>query len=150
MPRGLPEESPTWKTGLPSEFNMSMPPSIPPLFRQTAIIARSVAEISIAIVMGGAGYYVVHVLDPTDQYSFIAPLVVGFGLGTFGRCTVFLTGPATMLGPIIWSPIDLMFVQGVDHPSWPSEMVWYGIMACVGLAGAAIGRALKPWCDKAA
>jgi hypothetical protein len=127
---------------------MTRPPSIPPLFKQTVTVAESAAEVLIAIVVGGSCYYMMHELDPTDQYSFLAPLVVGFALGSFGICTVFLTGPATMLGLILWSPIDFMFLRAVDHPFWPSEMVWYTIMASVGLAGAAIGRGIKPWLDK--
>jgi len=111
-------------------------------------MAEPAAEVLIAVVMGGAGYYILHAIDPTENYSFLAPLIVGFALGCFGKCTVFLTGPATMVGPIIWSLIDLMFFHAIDR-SWPEEMFWYGIMASVGVAGAAIGRATKPWCDKA-
>jgi len=127
---------------------MNFNSSFPPLFKGTATNTESAAEVFIAILMGGSSYYMMQQLDPSNTYAFLAPLIVGFVMGSFGACTVFLTGPATMLGLLIWSPLDFLFFHAFDCSSWPNVMLWYGFLALVGLAGAVTGRALKPWWDK--
>ena len=127
---------------------MNFHPSFPPLLKGTATNTESAAEVLIAILMGGSSYYMIQQLDPSNNYAFLSPLIVGFVMGSFGVCTVFLTGPATMLGLLIWSPLDFLFFHAFDCPSWPSVMPWYGFLALVGLAGAVTGRALRPWWGK--
>jgi len=119
---------------------MDAPPPIPPVHRISTTNKRLVSEIFIAAVVSGFFCYMAHRADPDDNYTFLVPFGVGFLLGIFGRGTVLLTGPATMLALIVWSPIDLLLLHTTDHPFWPIEMIWYGVMACIGLIGAGIGR----------
>jgi MFS superfamily sulfate permease-like transporter len=87
---------------------------------------------------------------PSDGlYQLIYPFVVGFLLGIFGRSPVWIVGPAIMLFWPIGLVIDL-FKGGGGLNLWPFSLVFCGVFASIGLAGAAAGRwAKQRWsCQK--
>lgn len=76
-------------------------------------------------------------------YEFIYPLIVGMLVGVFGRSPVWIVGPATMLCLPIGMVVNLIKDGGNSLNLWPVALMFYVVLAVLGLIGAALGRIAK-------
>lgn len=102
-------------------------------------------EIVFAATIGSGELVLMKFLDAHPSvapYEFIYPSVAGLLLGIFGGGPVWIIGPATMLCLPIGMAVS-MVAGGHGFNLWPIALAFFGVLAIIGLCGAAIGRKAK-------
>ena len=102
-------------------------------------------EIVLAAAIGTGELVLMKLFDTHPSvgfYEFVYPLLVGALLGAVGGAPVWIIGPATMLCLPIAMAVNIV-AGGDGFNQWPLSLIFLGVLALIGLIGAAIGRGVK-------
>lgn len=111
---------------------------------------RFCIEIAVAIAAGSVEIIICQRYDADPIYGtclFIYPLIIGLLMGVLMRGPFWIIGPATMLFYPVGMIIDI-FKGGHGLNLGPLSLIFFAVLAFIGLIGAAIGRGVKLFCIK--
>ena len=111
---------------------------------------RLCTELILAIAAGSAELIIWQRSDSDPNYGcylFIYPLILGLLAGILTRTPFWIIGPATMLFYPAGMVADAL-KGGHGLNLWPIALIFFFILAFIGLIGAAIGRWARLLCVK--